>query len=52
MIEQHTLDRLRERQKFSGGFETSLIETYLKADGNNKRILEEAFRGTMFDLTD
>ena len=50
MIDQKTLDRLRERQKFAGGFETSLIETYLKADGNNKRILEEAFANTNFSL--
>lgn len=50
MIEQQDLDRLRERQKYAGSFEYNLIETYLKADGNNKRILEEAFSGTQFDL--
>ena len=51
MIEQSTYDRLRTKQKYCGGFEFSLIETYFKADGNNRRILEEAFRDTAFDLT-
>ena len=51
MIEQTTYDRLRNKQAHCRGFEFSLIETYFKADGNNKRILEEAFKGTAFDLT-
>ena len=44
-------ERLSLRQNNCGSFEKRLIEAWFYADGNNKRILEEAFKGTMFDLT-
>lgn len=45
------LNALHERRKYAGGFECALIDAYLKADGGNSKILEEAFKGTRFDLT-
>ena len=44
------LNALHERRKYAGGFECALIDAYLKADGGNSKILEEAFKGTRFDL--
>tara|TARA_R100001463_G_scaffold54424_1_gene105492 strand:+ start:1522 stop:1827 length:306 start_codon:yes stop_codon:yes gene_type:complete len=51
MKTQELLDQLYERRKTAGGFESALIEAYLQADGDNSRILEEAFKGTRFDLS-
>lgn len=51
MKTQQHIDALYERRKYAGGFECALIDAYLKADGGNAKILEEAFRGTRFDLT-
>ena len=45
------INALHERRKTAGGFECALIDAYLKADGSNSKILEEAFKGTRFDLT-
>lgn len=45
------LNALHERLKYAGGFESALIDAYMKADGGNSKILEEAFKGTQFDLT-
>ena len=50
MKTQENINRLYERRKTCGSFESSLIDAYLNADGSNSRILEEAFRGTRFDL--
>lgn len=50
MKTQEAIDRLYERRKTAGGFECALIDAYLKADGGNAKRLEEAFRGTRFDL--
>jgi hypothetical protein len=50
MKTQEAIDRLYERRKYAGGFECALIDAYLKADGSNAKRLEEAFRGTRFDL--
>ena len=51
MKTQQHLDALYERRKTAGGFEYALIDAYLQADGDNSKILEEAFKGTRFDLT-
>lgn len=51
MKTQQHIDALYERMKTAGGFEFALIDAYLKADGGNSKILEEAFKGTRFDLT-
>jgi len=50
MKTQEQIDALYERRKYAGGFECALIDAYMKADGGNARILEEAFKGTRFDL--
>ena len=44
-------ERLELRQQNCGSFERALIEAYFKADNINKKILEEAFKDTNFDLT-
>ena len=44
-------ERLELRQQNCGGFEYRLIEALYAADSGNKARLEEAFKGTMFDLT-
>ena len=44
-------ERLSLRQTHCGSFELALIRAWFKADKNNKRILEEAFKNTQFDLT-
>jgi hypothetical protein len=44
------IERLYERQRYAGSFEFNLIEAYLRADPENKAILEDAFAGTQFDL--
>jgi hypothetical protein len=51
MKTQRQIDALYERMKTAGGFECALIDAYMKADGGNSKILEEAFKGTRFDLT-
>ena len=51
MKTQQHIDALYERRKTAGGFESALIDAYMKADGGNSKILEEAFKGTRFDLT-
>ena len=51
MKTQQHIDALYERRKTAGGFESALIEAYMQADGGNSKILEEAFKGTRFDLT-
>jgi hypothetical protein len=50
MKTQQHIDALYERRKTAGGFECALIDAYMKADGGNAKILEEAFKGTRFDL--
>lgn len=50
MKTQENINRLYERRKTAGGFECALIDAYMKADGGNSKILEEAFKGTRFDL--
>jgi len=40
---QEQYDRLNARLRFAGGFETALIEAWMKADGTNKTRLENAF---------
>ena len=45
------INALYERRKYAGGFESALIDAYMKADCGNAKRLEEAFKGTMFDLT-
>ena len=51
MKTQQHIDALYERRKTAGGFEYALIDAYMQADGGNAKILEEAFKGTRFDLT-
>lgn len=51
MKTQRQIDALYERRKTAGGFECALIDAYMKADGGNTKLLEEAFKGTRFDLT-
>jgi hypothetical protein len=48
MKTQQHIDALYERMKTAGGFE---FMAYMKADGGNARLLEDAFKGTRFDLT-
>jgi len=43
MTEQQHIDFLREEQRHGGGFQHALIEAWFKADGENKRRIEEAF---------
>jgi len=50
MKTQQNIDALYERRKTAGGFESALIDAYMKADAGNAKILEEAFKGTRFDL--
>ena len=50
MKTQQHIDALYERRKTAGSFESALIDAYMNADGGNSRILEEAFKGTRFDL--
>lgn len=47
---QENIDRLYERRNYAGSFEASLIDAYMNADSGNAKILEEAFKGTRFDL--
>ncbi len=49
LSEQHK--KLESRQKTCGGFMYRLIDAWYHADGNNKLILERAFKDTAFDLT-
>jgi len=49
MKTQRHIDALYERRKTAGGFESALIDAYMKADGGNTKLLEDAFRGTRFD---
>ena len=51
MKTQEHIDALYERRKTAGGFESALIDAYMKADGGNAKLWEEAFKGTRFDLT-
>ena len=51
MKTQENINRLYERRKTAGSFESALIDAYLNADASNSRILEQAFKGTRFDLT-
>jgi hypothetical protein len=51
MKKQEQIDALYERMKTAGGFECALIMAYMKADGGNAKLLEDAFKGTRFDLT-
>jgi|TARA_Y100000015_G_scaffold4320_1_gene3918 hypothetical protein len=44
-------EKLEQRQKTCGGFMYRLIDAWYHADSNNKLILENAFKGTAFDLT-
>ena len=48
---QEQINALYERRKTCGGFENALISAYMQADGSNSKILEDAFKGTRFDLT-
>jgi len=43
MTDQEHSDHLREVLKYCGGFHDALIKAWFKADGRNKRTLEEAF---------
>ena len=43
MNEQEHMDYLRAEQRHCGGFQHALIEAWFKADGENRRRLEEAF---------
>ena len=43
-------ERLDNRMKNCGSFEIALIRAWFKADNINKKILEDAFEGTMFNL--
>ena len=43
MNEQEHMDYLRAEQRHCGGFQHALIEAWFKADGGNKRRIEEAF---------
>ena len=47
---QAQYDRLNARLPYAGGFESALIEAWMKADDGNKTRLENAFDGTMFNL--
>ena len=47
---QAQYDKLNARLPYAGGFETALIEAWMKADGGNKTRLEDAFDGTTFNL--
>ena len=47
-ISQH--ERLGLRQGHCGSFESKLIDAWFIADAGNKRRLEQAFKGTAFDL--
>lgn len=51
MKTQEQINALYVKRKYAGGFESALIDAYMKADGGNAKILEEAFKGTRFDLT-
>lgn len=51
MKTQQHINALYERRKTAGGFECALIDAYMKADGGNAKLLEDAFKGTRFDLT-
>ena len=51
MKTQQHIDALYERRKTAGGFESALIDAYMKADGGNAKLLEDAFKGSRFDLT-
>ena len=44
-------EKLSLRQTHCGSFERALIEAWFKADMINKKILEEAFKDTNFDIT-
>jgi hypothetical protein len=50
MKTQEHIDALYKRMKVAGGFECALIMAYMKADGGNAKLLEDAFKGTGFDL--
>lgn len=41
--EQEHIDWVLEQQKYAGGFHHALIEAWRRADGENKRRIEEAF---------
>ena len=43
-------ERLDNRTQNCGSFELHLIRAWFKADSINKKILEEAFEGTRFNL--
>ena len=43
MNEQKHIDHLRDVQRHCGGFQHALIEAWFKADGGNRRTIEEAF---------
>tara|TARA_R110001583_G_scaffold179304_1_gene335877 strand:- start:262 stop:435 length:174 start_codon:yes stop_codon:yes gene_type:complete len=43
MTDEQHIDFLREEQRHCGGFQYALIEAWFKADGGNKRRIEEAF---------
>ena len=51
MKTQQHIDALYERRKTAGGLESALIDAYMKADGGNAKLLEDAFKGSRFDLT-
>ena len=43
MTHNEHIQQLQKQLKHAGGFETSLIEAWFKADGDNQRRIEEAF---------
>ena len=43
MTEQEHIEYLQETQRHCGGFHYALIEAWFKADGGNKKRIEEAF---------
>jgi hypothetical protein len=47
---QEQYDKLNARLAFAGGFETALIEAWMKADDSNKTRLEDAFDGSSINL--
>ena len=47
---QEQYDKLNARLAFAGGFETALIEAWMKADDSNKKRLEDAFDGSSMNL--
>ena len=51
MKTQQHIDALYELMKTAGGFECALIMAYMKADGGNAKLLEDAFKGSRCDLT-